>query len=397
MPPTALPRQVPGSGRRRIAILLIAKAASGAEQQTLALARALQDYAEIMLLTSDEFGAVIQADPFLRSYCTGLSIETLGPAFPERSAATITGLIARVFAYPRLQWRLRQSLKRFHPDLVHLILVPSFFAFAPWLLLGERPGRRRTATVVTLAGEARYVRYFYGWAKRLAVRWAMARATALIACSADELTNVRVIAPHVASRVRVIDNFTDTDRFHPGPARERLVLFAARLHPEKGALLFVEAMVIVHRAVPDARILLFGQGEDATRVGAYIAQVGLGQVVERGFTADMAPIFARSAIFVSCQTHENLGSSSLLEAMASGAAIVATDVGSTRQIVDDRVGACVAPTATAIAAAVITLLTDDVRRNACGEVARSRVVASYSGGPYLRKLVPIYDAVVSRR
>jgi glycosyltransferase involved in cell wall biosynthesis len=229
----------------------------------------------------------------------------------------------------------------------------------------------------------------------LAVRWAVRRATAVVACSADEAANLRALSPGDALRATVIDNFTDVERFKPAEGRERLVVFAARLHPEKGALRFVEAMALVHRQAPDACIGLFGRGEEEVEVGSAIARHGLTGNVERGFVTNMAPVFARTAVFVSCQLHENLGSSSLLEAMASGAAVVATDVGSTREIVDDAVGACVAPTAHAIAEAVLALLRDPARRDLCGEAARRRVVERYSIGPYLARLLPVYDKAIS--
>lgn len=381
--------------RRRVAILMIARHASGAEHQTLALARTLSRVHDVCLFTSDEFAAVVQGDTFLRDYAAPVQIQALGTAFPASPATTVAGIVARALAYPRMQIRLRDALGAFQPDITHLVLSPSFFAYAPWFIRSNRGLFRRPVTVVTLAGEARYAQHYYGSIKRLAVWWAARRATAVVACSADEAANLRALSPRDALRAKVIDNFTDVDRFRPGPTREPLVIFAARLHPEKGALRFIEAMAIVHRQRPDVRIALFGRGEEEAEVAASIARHGLTGVVERGFVADMAPIFARTAVFVSCQVHENLGSSSLLEAMASGAAIVATDVGSTHQIVDDSVGARVPATAPAIAKAVLDLLGDPARRDACGAAARRRVVERYSVGPYLAQLLPVYETAIS--
>jgi glycosyltransferase involved in cell wall biosynthesis len=384
-----------GVRRRRVAILMIARNASGAEHQTLALARALSRVHEVCLMTSDEFASIVREDPFLRAYAGPLRIEALGSAFPEAPATHLLGMAARAMAYPRMQIRLGAALRAFRPDVTHLVLSPSFFAYAPWFVPPSRGTFRRTPTVVTLAGEARYARHYYGSGKRLAVQWAARRATALVACSADEAANLHALSARDAARVRVIDNFTDIERFRPAPVRDQLIVFAARLHPEKGALLFVEAMAIVHRQIPNLEIALLGRGDQEAALAASITRLGLTGVVKRGFVTDMAPIFARTSVFVSCQVHENLGSSSLLEAMASGAAIVATDVGSTHQIVDDTVGARVAPTAEAIAGAVLALLGDRVRRDECGAAARRRVVNRYSIGPYLEQLLPLYEEAIS--
>jgi hypothetical protein len=190
--------------RAHVAIILIARQASGAEHQTLALARALQSHVRVTVLTCDEFAGLVATDPFLREYTRGLAIIALGPAFPVAPATTASGLLGRILAYPRLQQRLWTVWRQLRPDVVHLVLAPSFFAFAPWFLM--RAGR----TVITLAGEARYMRHFYGTAKRLAVLWAIARADRLVVCSADELVNLEVVAPGHSTRATVIDNFTDT-------------------------------------------------------------------------------------------------------------------------------------------------------------------------------------------
>ncbi|NDG99091.1 MAG: glycosyltransferase [Proteobacteria bacterium] len=97
---------------------------------------------------------------------------------------------------------------------------------------------------------------------------------------------------------------------------------------------------------------------------------------------------------MSCQLHENLGSSSLLEAMATGLAVVATDVGATRTIVDETIGAVVPPTAKGIASAVVALCLDPARRVACGVEARARVEARYGPEGYVAKLLPVYGHVI---
>ena len=368
--------------RAHVAIILIARQASGAEHQTLALARALQSLVRVTVLTCDEFAGLVSTDPFLREYTRGLAIIALGPAFPVAPATTASGLLGRILAYPRLQQRLWTVWRQLRPDVVHLVLAPSFFAFAPWFLM--RAGR----TVITLAGEARYMRHFYGTAKRLAVRWAIARADHLVVCSADELVNLEVVAPGHSARYRPAVDPAVSEAHAP------VIIYAARLHPEKGARLFVEAMAEVVKRIPTVRALLYGQGEEAEDVERAIGTLGLASVIERGFAVDMAPIMARGSIFVSCQLHENLGSSSLLEAMATGLAVVATDVGATRTIVDETIGAVVPPTAEGIASAVVALCLDPARRVACGVEARARVEARYGAERYVAKLLPVYGDVI---
>ena len=366
---------------------MLAPFASGAEHQTLALCRYLGPSADIHFLTNDEFADLLRSDPFLRGYVGGLRVVRLGPAFPVPRASSIQGALQRVWCYSRLQMKLWRTLATIRPSLVHLILAPSFFAYGPLFHLTHWP------TVVTLAGEMRYVRHFYGAAKRLATLHAVAQAKALVACSADELANLEAVAPGAGRKATVLDNFTDVARFAPTPVKEALVTFAARLHPEKGALLFLSAAAGVHRQQPAARFALMGRGEQEQEVAGRIAQLGLGGVVTRGFATDLAPLYARSSIFVSCQQLENLGSSSLLEAMASGNAIVATAVGSTAQIVDETVGLLVRPEEEALGEAIAALLADPARCAVLGAAARQRVLDRYAPKAYVARLLAIYEQV----
>ncbi len=236
----------------------------------------------------------------------------------------------------------------------------------------------------------RYVRHFYGLAKRRAVLYAVRRASALIACSADEMSNLAHTAPAACTKATVLDNFTDVARFSPAPTKEPLIVFAARLHPEKGALLFLDAAAHAAAQEPDLRFALMGRGEQEAQVRQRLVAQGLDGRVTVGFNTDLAPLFARSSLFVSCQRYENLGSSSLLEAMASGNAVVATDVGQTWQIVDDTVGVRVPPEPGAVAAATADLLADRPRLASLGQAARQRVFERYGPGPYVDRLLEVY-------
>ena len=376
---------------QHVVLIMLARHVSGAEHQTLALSRYLGRERRVTLLANDELATLLTDDPFLRRYTEGLAVQRLGPAFPEQPARSARGALARGRLYLRLQAALGRALRALRPDLVHLVLAPTFFAYAPFFRRLPYP------VVITLAGEMRYVRHFYGAAKRLAVRHAAARADALVVCSADELINLAAVAPRAVSRATLIDNFTDVARFAPAAQKEPLVAFAARLHPEKGALLFVEAVARVRASHPGARFALMGRGEEDAAVAERLAALALQGVVQRDYATDLAPLFARASVFVSCQRHENLGSSSLLEAMASGDAVVATDVGQTWRIVDGHVGRRVAPEPEALAGAIGELLDDPAATARLGAAARARVLAGYGPGPYVARLLDVYEQAGRRR
>ena len=89
----------------------------------------------------------------------------------------------------------------------------------------------------------------------------------------------------------------------------------------------------------------------------------------------------------------------LLEAMASGMASVATDVGCTRRLVDEETGVRIRSSASDIANAVIALLLSPDRCRRLGEQARQRVMELHSETGYrvhLRHLYALVDASRSR-
>jgi hypothetical protein len=140
---------------RHVVFLMLAPFASGAEHQTLALLRYLAARCRVTLLANDELAALLCDDPFLRSYTAALDVQALGPAFPHARLASARGALERLLLYPRLQQRLQAAVKRLRPDVVHLVLAPSFFAYLPMFQLQPYP------TTITLAGEMRYVRHYY--------------------------------------------------------------------------------------------------------------------------------------------------------------------------------------------------------------------------------------------
>lgn len=375
-----------------VALLFLAPYLSGAEHQTLALAQHLSRRCRVSLLVADETAAVIRRESWLRRSLANVRLVPLGPAFAPLP------LHRRLLAFAQLQSRTLRYLRDTQPQVVHLLLLPTFWLYAPLFYNLGFP------TVVTMAGELRYARLrFYSRVRRAILRHATWHADAIIACSNDERLALRRMGWDRGAHVVTLDNFTDPERFCPLPVASRwpgsnaskapLVTWAGRLHYEKNPELFVAAAALIHQYCPGARFALYGQGELEHRVQALIAHHRLDSVLRLAHTADISGALARSAVFVSCQRFENLGSSSLLEAMACENAIVATDVGHTREIVDETIGERVPPTPRDVARGVVGLLTNPPRCQEAGRRARERVLARYSPEQYVQSLLEVYATV----
>lgn len=367
-------------------MLFLAPYLSGAEHQTLALAQHLSRHRRVSLLVADETAAVIQRERWLRQSLASVSVIPLGPAFSPLSTQH------RLLAFAHLQAETMRYLRDIRPQVVHLLLLPTFWLYAPLFY------NLRFPTVVTMAGELRYARLrFYSRVRRAILRHATWHADAIVACSSDERLALRDLGWDRGAHVMTLDNFTDPERFRPLSQvdKEPLVTWAGRLHYEKNPELFVEAAALVHECCPGARFALLGQGEREPQVRALISRRRLRPVMRFTHNADISGDLAGSSVFVSCQRFENLGSSSLLEAMACGNAIVATDVGHTREIVDQTIGELVPPTPLEVARGVADLLTNPPRRQEAGSRARERVLARFSPEQYVERILEVYATVAS--
>ncbi|RPK62432.1 GDP-mannose-dependent alpha-(1-6)-phosphatidylinositol monomannoside mannosyltransferase [Streptomyces sp. ADI96-15] len=206
------------------------------------------------------------------------------------------------------------------------------------------------------------------------------------------------IAPALGPRARLsrLVPGVDVDAFRPDPAgsrgravRERyglggrkVVLSVARLVPRKGQDMLVRALPQIRRAVPEAALLLVGQGPDEGRLRRLAGACPPGSVVFAGGVGhDRTPAFyaAADVFAMPCRTRragleaEGLGIV-YLEAAASGLPVVAGDSGGAPDaVLDGRTGTVVdGRDVDAVAAAVVRMLTT-AQGAAMGREGRLRV------------------------
>lgn len=173
-----------------------------------------------------------------------------------------------------------------------------------------------------------------------------------------------------------------------------LVVFVGRLSPEKNPLLFVDAIGRLRAAGLPCRGIMLGQGPMLAQVRARIDTLGLRDALQVEFTARPAERLSSAAVFVSLQAGDNYGSQSLLEAMGSGCAVVATDVGETRRIVTAEVGRLVDFSVESLTDALSTLLRDPVTTARMGAAASRIARTEYSADRYAEFLESLYQRAV---
>ncbi|MBS0210504.1 MAG: glycosyltransferase [Planctomycetes bacterium] len=195
-----------------------------------------------------------------------------------------------------------------------------------------------------------------------------------------------------ASRVFVIPNGVDTGRFRPLPANETLraslglsaeepvATIVAALRPEKNHELFLNIAAQVHRRLPEARFLVIGDGPRRGELEALSRQLCLDSAVRfLGTRADVPELLALSDTLV-LTSHMEANPVSILEAMACGKPVIATQVGSIPETVRHGVNGLMAPAGDldGLADHVYALLSDRKRAAQMGHQGRSVVVDHWS-------------------
>ena len=183
------------------------------------------------------------------------------------------------------------------------------------------------------------------------------------------------------------------------PRGAPVVLNVAALVPHKGQRHLIDAFAGVVRAVPDARLVILGQGELLESLEKQVHQLGLEKhVLLPGFRTDVLSLMKTADIFVMSSVMEGLGTS-LLDAMACARPIVATDTGGIPEVVvHEETGLLVPPKdPDALSDALVALLEDEERARRYGAAGYERVHHRFSVEHMVADTVAVYQDMLSRR
>jgi glycosyltransferase involved in cell wall biosynthesis len=173
--------------------------------------------------------------------------------------------------------------------------------------------------------------------------------------------------------------------------KEPIVVFMGSLISAKNPLLFIEAMKAVIARVPGVRGYVLGKGRLDGKIGALIRQYGLEGTIIKGFQLNPEDILARALIFVSIQEQDNYHSQALMEAMACGCAIVASNVGQTPELISSDVGFRVSLTPEDIANRIVWLLEHPDVAEELGQNARKKVMTEQTVERFASYIDDLYE------
>jgi glycosyltransferase involved in cell wall biosynthesis len=166
----------------------------------------------------------------------------------------------------------------------------------------------------------------------------------------------------------------------------------ARLVPQKGIDVLVEACYLLHRRGVSFEVRVVGDGPDRGALERRVAELGLADRVRFvGQTSAVAPHLADADAFVLPSRYEGLPFT-ILEAMCAGLPVVSTRVSGIPEAVGDGAGLLVPPEdAEALAGAMEELCRDPARRAAMANVGAERVRRVFAWEQHLTAVERLYE------
>ena len=245
----------------------------------------------------------------------------------------------------------------------------------------------------------------YGFVERLLARWTDV-VIAVSPASAEELRRQK-LAPRRS--IETIPLGLELDRYAgSAPSKglrselgfdptDKLVGFVGRLVAIKDVRTLLEALRLLRFSLPSARLVLVGDGPERERLESSARELGIeASVLFLGFRSDLERIYPELDVVINSSRNEGTPVA-LIEVMAAGIPVVATEVGGTPDVLEHgALGELVPPNdPTKLAAAIGRSLDRGERGTRKTALARERAVQRYSSARLCRDIEALYSALLA--
>lgn len=205
-------------------------------------------------------------------------------------------------------------------------------------------------------------------------RWRRARAAIALSVAVAERFRVAGVEP---ARVHIIPPAVEQPpKEHDesiGPADDEIrIVCIAALTPEKGVDVLIDAVPALHAKFPALRVIVLGDGPERAALQHRIDAAGCGQaVVLAGHVDHPEQMLSQATLAVQPSRAEGFGSS-VLDALARGVPVVASDTGGLRDALLGGGGVLVPPNdPAALTGAIAALIDDPAQRRRLAEAGRA--------------------------
>jgi glycosyltransferase involved in cell wall biosynthesis len=229
------------------------------------------------------------------------------------------------------------------------------------------------------------------WKRRM-VNPVLSRFDGTAVAVSHELRDYMIDARFAADRLQVVHNGIEAGarpsledrnaaRARLGIKGDRFVaMTVARLDPVKDLVGLLDGFAKVRVHVPDARLVVVGDGPERARIEQRARKADLaGSVILTGYQSNVRALLPAADVYVSNSISEGV-SITILEAMAAAVPVVATSVGGTPEVLDGGVGGTLVPARSPdrLAAAIVDLARAVGRRARMGDEGRRRIETAFT-------------------
>ena len=319
--------------------------------------------------------------------------------------------------------------------MVHLLFVVSFITYIELLVLRYKITQRRvvvhshsagfclvaSALSKVLGAKAVHTYHSPSTSRSRILEYFSSRVDALVFVSKTTQEQYQKHSKIENDNILIIPGGTDCSIFYPRDRAEcnllrqkyidrfgiretdKLILFVGRVVEDKGVLPLIKSIAIVKQQIPDIKLIIIGpyertkeQIEFYRRLKELISQLRINEsILFAGVVSNETAIelYAICDIFVCPSIWQEPSPMVVVEAMASGKPVIATEVGGLPdRVIDGKTGYIVgARNQTELAARMIELLKNDELRIQMGDNAREYAKQDYSTEVMTNKYIQLYD------
>ena len=310
----------------------------------------------------------------------------------------LVGLVPRNEIDLAAAWRLSRVLRQYAPDVVHAHDPHAVAMGATALSFGA------LAPAPPLIASRRVDFHLGG---NSFSRWKYRQVTRFIAAS-GAIRDILVHDGIPSGQVSVVHDGIDVARVQRLPPLNAhvefwlphgvpLIVNVGALVAHKGQRHLLDAMPLVMREIPDAHLLILGEGELRGPLERQVKELHLERAVRLpGFREDVLSLMKSADLLVMSSVTEGLGSA-VLDAMAMGLAVVGTRAGGIPEaVLHGQTGLLVPPgEPRPLAEAIVRLLRDPLLRQQYGHAGQARVAGEFGVDQLVEGTLAVYGEVLA--
>jgi len=180
-------------------------------------------------------------------------------------------------------------------------------------------------------------------------------------------------------RIRIAPcSFVDYSKCSVGEKSKIEIAFCSRLETDKNPMLYLESAKEVLQRFPGIKFYILGEGTLVNEINSFIEKNELGESINFQFHKNPPEIFKDTSIFVSLQKGTNYPSQSVLEAMACGNAVIASNRGDTNLFISEKNGILIEPEKEQLVQAIEFLILNPDKTRVMGINARKMAMKEHT-------------------